>query len=821
MSSTTLNLHSVRAKKARLAVSMKSFGVTAWGVGAAVLFTVALYLFFTGSQLGYFAVAAGLFAIMWVVWYKAELAKLPSKLPAKSIDDVLDPHFMAKLKNPVTPRSAWDGLTGHWQEIFVTNRLLVDPSFVREHLSDREVDMEAVWQLAQKLQSAHDSNNLQAGTVATALILSNKELVDFMTKQNLKPEDTLEVYDWLSRLVKYVDAPKPYFGGIGRDWAFGFTPNLERYSVNLSQSVGGHFHFMSRSDTIDAIIKSMSQGTGGIAIVGNTGIGKTSVVSALAERLLQDRNVGTLKDHQIVSLNASAILSAAKQDLERVMLTLFSEAVQSGNMIVFLDEAQLFFQEGVGSFDLSKILLPVIQNRRLKIITAFNTTDYQRLKMTNASLANAFTPIVMAEPPKQDTMKIVEDSALTIERRTQTIITYEAVREAFRLSGQYIQDQAYPGKAIMLLEQATSYTDNNTVTTRSLQQAIEKTLGVKVGGVQTQEADTLLHLEDKIHERMVNQSRAVTVVANALRRARAGVSNSKRPFGSFLFLGPTGVGKTELAKSLAATYFGDEKNMIRLDMSEYQQATDVGRILATGAESDSLLLNIRKQPFSVVLLDEIEKAHSGVLNLLLQLLDEGQLTDVNGNAASFRNSIIIVTSNAGANDIIARINQKLPLEEFERPLIDKLISAGVFRPELVNRFDEVVLFRPLTQAELGQVAKLMLGEVNRNLAHQSISVELTQAALDDLVRQGYDPQFGSRPMRRVIQRTVEDAVAKKILEGQATPGSKISLDLADLQKEEASDKPSEPAQPSPPAAPQQPTTPTQSQPPAPSQPLGQ
>jgi ATP-dependent Clp protease ATP-binding subunit ClpC len=798
-----LNLHSTRAKKARLAVRMKNMGYQAWGVGAAILFTVALYLLLTGNQLGYFAAAAGLFATMWVIWYKAELMKLPPRLPAASIDDVLDPTFMAKLKDPVTPRSAWDALTGHWQEIFMTNRLTVDPDIVRAHLSDREADMEPVWQLAQKLQSAHDANSLQAGTVTTALLLTSKEMVDFMTRQNLKPEDTLQVFDWLSRLVKYLDTPKPYFGGLGRDWAFGFTPNLERYSINLSQhaqSGAGHFHFMSRSDTIDAIIKSMSQATGGVAIVGNTGIGKTSVVSALAERLLSDRNVGVLKDHQIVSLNASAILSSAKNDLERVMLTLFSEAVQSGNMIVFLDEAQLFFQEGVGSFDLSKILLPVIQNRRLRIIVAFNTTDYQRLKMTNASLANAFTPIMMTEPSKEDTFKIIEDSALTIEQRTHTIITYEAIREAYRLSGQYIQDQAYPGKAITLLEQATSYADGNVVTARSLQEAVEKTLGVKVGGVQTQEADTLLHLEDKIHERMVNQSRAVTVVANALRRARAGVSNAKRPFGSFLFLGPTGVGKTELAKSLAATYFGDEKNMIRLDMSEYQQATDVSRMLATGAESDSLLLNIRKQPFSVVLLDEIEKAHSGVLNLLLQLLDEGQLTDVNGQVASFRNSIIIVTSNAGANDIIERIQQNQPLEDFERPLIDKLIAAGVFRPELVNRFDETVLFRPLTQEELGQVAKLMLAEVNKNLAHQNITVELTQAALDSLVKQGYDPQFGSRPMRRVIQRTVEDSVAQKILSGQASPGSKILLDLPDLQKQEDHSSTQPPIQPMPPTS---------------------
>jgi ATP-dependent Clp protease ATP-binding subunit ClpA len=280
---------------------------------------------------------------------------------------------------------------------------------------------------------------------------------------------------------------------------------------------------------------------------------------------------------------------------------------------------------------------------------------------------------------------------------------------------------------------------------------------------------------------MINQSRAVTVVASALRRGRAGVSNPKRPVGSFLFLGPTGVGKTELARSLAAVYFGDERQMIRLDMSEYQRPEDVGRLLAGGGQHNrSLLLAIREQPFSVVLLDEIEKAHPSILNLFLQLLDEGQLTDEQGRPASFRSSIIIATSNAGAAEITGRVREGAPLDNFERPLIDKLIADGQFRPELVNRFDEVVLFRPLNEEELAQVAGVMLKEVNRTLAPQQIQVELTPEALKQIVHQGYDPEFGARPMRRIIQKTVENAVAVKILRGETQPGSVITLDIQDL-----------------------------------------
>lgn len=220
--------------------------------------------------------------------------------------------------------------------------------------------------------------------------------------------------------------------------------------------------------------------------------------------------------------------------------------------------------------------------------------------------------------------------------------------------------------------------------------------------------------------------------------------------------------------------------MIRLDMSEYQQASDVARLLDAGSVAKSLILSIREQPFSVVLLDEIEKAHPNILNLLLQLLDEGQITDAGGKSASFRNSIIICTSNAGATDIITKISAGEDLKNFERPLIDQLIAAGQFKPELVNRFDEIVLFRPLNQVELTQVAALMIADVNKTLASQNVSVKLTEVALAQIVKQGYDPQFGARPMRRVVQKSVENAVANKILGGQAEAGTEIILDVGDL-----------------------------------------
>jgi ATP-dependent Clp protease ATP-binding subunit ClpA len=378
-------------------------------------------------------------------------------------------------------------------------------------------------------------------------------------------------------------------------------------------------------------------------------------------------------------------------------------------------------------------------------------------------------------------MDILEDSAINIEHQHKIVITYEAIREAYRLSGRYDTENAYPGKAINLIEQALSHADHSVVTAESVQKAIEQTRGVKAASAAPIEADQLLHLEDLIHQRMINQTRAVKVVAAALRRSRAGVANPNRPIGSFLFLGPTGVGKTELAKSIAATYFHDEANMIRLDMSEYQQPDDVQRLLSNGqTENDSLIMAVRRQPFSVVLLDEIEKAHPNILNLLLQMLDEGSLTDSAGRPASFRDCVIICTSNAGADTIRQRIEKGEELENFEKEFTDQLINSGQFRPELLNRFDEIVLFRPLKPEELAQVVKLMVKGINKTLSAQNISIDLTDAAIFKIVEVGNDPRLGARPMRRALQRAVEDGIANRILTGQAQAGDHITLDVQDL-----------------------------------------
>ena len=782
-----LNIRALRARKARAASRVSD---QAWRAGLVVLLlsalgSIGLLALEETRRWGYIWLGLTLAGLTLALWYKRDLKDLPPKVPAGSLDDLLEPALLAEISRhaQLNPQTAWEAAVKVWEGRFLVNHLLLDSAQIKQRLSTQAADMPAVWQAASAYAFKDNSAELTGTALAAGLITGSPAVQQYLLTINLKPEEVAEACGWAQRLIRFINQPKPYFGGIGRDWATGFTPTLDQFGDNISRMIeagGGHFHTLAHADVLDSVVHSLSQGSGGLALVGPTGAGKTGLASALAQRLLEGRDQA-LRYYQLVSLDASAILSASGKELEKIVLMLLGEAARAGNIIIFLDEASLFFGKGAGAFDMSQILLPVLQNRQVLIVAAFTPNDWQALRAANESLAANMAVVNINEPSSEVTMDILEDTALTLEARNQILISYQAVREAYRLSGQYSQEVAYPGRAIDMLEQAVPYAEGKVITAASVQTAVEKTKGVKVAKADAPETDVLLHLEERIHQRMINQEPAVGVVAAALRRGRAGVASPNRPTGSFLFLGPTGVGKTELARSLAATYFGDEHQMIRLDMTEYQQDEDVARLLEAGGDvNKSLILSIRQQPFSVVLLDEVEKAHPNVLNLLLQLLDEGQLSDNTGKPASFKSAIIIATSNAGSAEITQRVGAGENLQNFERPLIDKLIADGTFRAELVNRFDEIVLFRPLDSRELTQVAGLMLAGVNKTLANQNVEVHLTEAALAVIVKAGYDPQFGARPMRRVIQNMVEDAVATRILGGQAQPGTVITLDAGDL-----------------------------------------
>jgi ATP-dependent Clp protease ATP-binding subunit ClpC len=785
-----INLSAPRAREAHLGkeIGRNGFlGLVLIGSGFAVA-AIAVSIVKGPHILIGFLASGALACYLPAVWWKRQLSVLPAT--GTALADRLSVDVLVRLKAgmELQPKSVWTALKSDWQALFFTHHLLLTDELVEEQLSTDPAVLQQALAVASNLADEHKTATIELGFVVAGLLMTAPNVQQLLVKFENKPEDIKAIADWLGRNVGADPFnTKASYGGVGRDWAFGFTPLLDRLGHNISLAVSGQnlrFDWLARSAGVMAIETAFDNHASAIALIGPDGIGKTNTVYALAQRMIQGSTTPSLAYHQIISLNATDITSQAHGtgDLEQIMVSVVNEASKAGHIILFFDNAELFLADAAGSFDATNILLSIIEARSVPIILAMAPHDYQSLKTQNQSLAGLLTPVVLQEPPEADVMRILEDTCGALESHFEVLVAYEALREAYMLSGRYEQDEAYPGKAIKLLEQSANHAENSIVTKRSVQQAIEQTRGVKTGNAAPAEADALLHLEDRIHERMINQTHAVEVVASSLRRARAGVTNPKRPIGSFLFLGPTGVGKTELAKAIAATYFGAEGNMIRLDMSEYQQPDDVQRLLSTGVgDNQSLLMQVRQQPFSVVLLDEVEKSHPNILNLLLQMLDEGQLTDSSGRAASFKDCVIIATSNAGADTIRARIEAGQSLESFSTQFSDELINSGQFKPELLNRFDEMVLFRPLNAAELAQVVTLMLKEVNETLKHQNISVELTPAAIQKIVQQGYDPRLGARPMRRTLQRAVEDTIAELILKRQAKPGDHVILDAPNLK----------------------------------------
>jgi ATP-dependent Clp protease ATP-binding subunit ClpC len=791
-----LNIQSFRARKARLGLQLERKPMRL-GLYAAVTLLLVFGIFLVSLHIrgGLLLASLAAWPLMLLVWYRYELFNVPPPARPATLDDVLASDVLARLPDHPSPQQIAEVVMSVQGGHFFVARFGIGANFLTELSSKLPENSQAIWELAYTLKDKFNSSVINSPILLAALIEQIPGKEQLLAQLQLDLGDMTKGVAWYEHLHDIIKnhSAQRLSGGIGRDWSFGYTPLLDRFALNVTSSVLSTGLLRRDVEGHQEVLRQMVNLLGGggrqnVALVGGTGTGKTTLVYALAESLMIAGQPGIPKSlayRQVIALDPASLIANArgKGDLEGLVNQLFVEAAKAKNVILFLDEAQLFLEDGTGSVDLSNLLLPVAEGGAIRLILAMDEQCWLRLAQTRPAVAQNLNRVNVLPLGREETMLVLEDQLLTMEYRYKVTYMYQALNEAYRLGDRYVREQAMPGKAIAVLEAAAQFAENGLVTARSVQQAVEKNYGIKVTNAQgAEERNALLNLEELIHQRMINQTRAVGVVANALRRARAGVRNQDRPIGTFLFLGPTGVGKTEMAKSLAAVYFGGEDHLVRLDLNEFGQAADVDRLLADGAKDpNSLTAQIAKQPFSVVLLDEIEKAHPNVLNTLLQLLDEGMLRDINNRSVSFRDAIIIATSNAGADRIRQYITAGYQLEQFEEQFVNELIDSGQFKPEFLNRFDEIVLFRPLNQGELVQVVDLMMGGINKALAYQRISVHLAEDAKQQLVKTGYDPRLGARPMRRVIQRTVEDLVAKRMLSGQVTPGSVIDVSLADVQ----------------------------------------
>jgi ATP-dependent Clp protease ATP-binding subunit ClpC len=778
----------VRAKKSRLTVGLQPF-ITIFKLLKIVAIITGLILILLEDSIGWLILAAATIPLMLENWWRGELHRLAPIQNGSSPEDWLASNILGKLgENPTAEQIAKIVMESSGGR-FIVSRFGLGQTTIESLATISQNSPENIFATANEIHKKLETNTISGSVLVLAIIKNYPDHENLLAQFHLDFEDLERGVKWHDHIFSLINKSKTPIkdGGLARDWSFGWTPTLDRFGVNITNQVSGNILMSSNLEQHEDLVEKMIAQFSGkarqnVALIGPDGVGKSTVVNAFAHHILDGNSQvsSSLQYRQVVMLDSASIIAAApgRGEIENLVNYILTEAYVAKNIIICLDNAQLFFEEGVGSVDISNILLPILEAGRVRMILTMDEQRFLQISAKNPALAGALNRLQVSPAGFEETLAVMEDKLLVIEQQNNVFYRYQALKESFRLSQRYIFDLEMPGRAVRLLEMSASYAKDKIVEASSVQQAIEQTMNVKVSSSQdSSEKEKLLDLENLLHARMIGQEKAVAAVSNALRRARTGVRNENRPIGTFLFLGPTGVGKTELSKALAEVYFNGEENIVRLDLNEFVNLDDVSRLIADGArDANSLTAQMMKKPFSVVLLDEIEKAHPNVLTALLQVLDEGILRDEKNREVSFRDAIIIATSNAGALRIQELLSRGYSAETAEPLIVQDLIDSREFRPEFLNRFDEIVVFEPLSKDDLKQIIDLMITGVNRTLAPQKISVELTAGAKEMLAELGYDPQLGARPMRRVIQKVVENTIARKMLMGEAGAGSVIMID---------------------------------------------
>ncbi|GAA2696259.1 ATP-dependent Clp protease ATP-binding subunit [Nonomuraea recticatena] len=604
---------------------------------------------------------------------------------------------------------------------------------------------------------------------------------------------------------------------------------------------GGLDPVVGREEEIEQAIEVLSRRTkNNPVLIGEPGVGKTAIVEGIAQRIVNGSVPDTLKDRRVVALDLTGMVAGSKyrgEFEERIKKVIDEVRRHSDEIVVFIDEVHTLVGAGSaeGGMDAANILKPALSRGELHVVAATTIDEYRKHIEKDAALERRFQPVLVPEPSVEDTVGILAGLRDAYEAHHQVRITDDALDAAASLSARYIADRFLPDKAIDLMDQAaarvrlrartpaadvreleerlaslrrekdqavagdefdrakelTSEIDRlrpelenarhghdtvPEVTMADIAEVVSRRTGIPVSQLTEQERDRLLRLEQHLHERVIGQDEAVTAVAEAVRRARAGLSDPNRPIGSFLFLGPTGVGKTELARALAGALFGGEDHMVRIDMSEFGERHTTARLVGAPPgyvgyeEAGQLTEAVRRRPHTVVLLDEIEKAHPDVMNLLLQMLDDGRLTDGQGRTVDFTNAIVIMTSNLGAQLILHGG------DDVEEQLINLLKST--LKPELLNRIDETIIFTRLAGEQLRQIVDLLLEKTRQRLRGQGIELSVSDQAKDWLVEHGYQPEFGARPLRRTVQRELDNRLSSLLLGGQVKEGDTVEVDVS-------------------------------------------
>lgn len=628
------------------------------------------------------------------------------------------------------------------------------------------------------------------------------DLADTLFSLGVQKKEFLGAVRWVVRQIERSKRSKRWWTadnldkikGIGADWAYGQAYILQRYAHELtgheggaalgSLSAQGERYLERLEDTLSLERES------NMLLVGNPGEGITDVLYSFAKALQTGEVPPNLEGKRPMMFDGELLVSntGSKSNFEMMFVKILNDAVEAGNVILVFNNFPAFIQSARAlESDVVSLMEPYLSAVNLQILAISQVSSYHDVLEQHPIIRKHFETMLIDKPDNNEVVEVLEKVAERLETQSGVLFTYGTLTEAVTASYQHFSDPVMPDKAIDIIVELPSRVvreQRMLVEKSDVHKLIEEKIGVPTGEIKGDEREALMNMEEELHRRVVGQDEAVHVLSNAMRRSRAGIRDTDRPIGSFLFIGPTGVGKTETAKALAELFFGDEEKMSRIDMSEFSGDNGVSRLIGSYEKNKAGVLSriLKKRPYGVLLLDEFEKSSTEVHDLFLQILDEGFFTDVRGTRVNARDSICIATSNAGSDIIFQRMKEGADPKHIREEVIGHIISQGIFKPEFLNRFDAVVLFHPLEPSHMKIIAELMLERLQERLKTKGLRLEVNDELVEYVAKQGSDPIFGARPMNRYIQEHVEQIVAMKFIRGDIAAGTTFTLSPKELER---------------------------------------
>ena len=617
-------------------------------------------------------------------------------------------------------------------------------------------------------------------------LLSTEEKTKLLFKKQLKKEDLLNIAYWAKTEFQNKDKPFRinFFGeGFAESWTYGWTLEAKKYMVDLTPEIlNKHPLLLGRQDEYKQLLNALRD-MKSVILVGEPGSGKNALIEALSFESFSE-NLKDFHHQRVFKLYVDTLLAGAQNqgEIEKRLDAIIAEVSHSGNVIIYISDFENVLGSSSFKIDLSGVLIPYLKSKSIRIIGTATNGSYKKFIEGLTNISDVFEVIKLEEPDRNIILKMLFDKASSIEKKMKVELSYKAILSALNLASKYLIDRTLPGAGVVLLEDTANEVrllGKKEVRQEDVVRRVEEKTKIKLSTPTDKEKNLLINLEEKIHESLIDQEEAVESIADGIRRIRSGLKFGAKPI-SFLFLGPTGVGKTQTAKTLSVLYFNGEEKMMRFDMSEYASNVSTERFIGSsiGEENEGIAGKIHENPSSLILLDEFEKADPLIHNLFLQILDDGRLTDNNGKTVSFANAIIVATSNAGSEFIREEIGKGLALDKnFKDKFLGYLLSKNIFKPELFNRFDDIVVFKPLGMKEVIQITKLLLKEVSKELLGKDITLTFNENIISKVAKEGFDEQFGARPLKRFIQDKIEDLIAQKMLKDEIKRGDKIDVSV--------------------------------------------